>query len=85
MEDENEQRLFVRLEDKDSEDTSNQEIEETDTVGNNVNNNGEEQNTNNYEEDIPEQEEEIIQNRNEDTRVLRDRKKIKRSEKLSAS
>lgn len=48
--DENEQHLFVRLEDKDSEDTSNQEIEETDTVGDNINNNEEEHNTNNYEE-----------------------------------
>lgn len=85
MGDENEQRLFVSLENKDSEDTSNQETEETDTVGDNVNNNGEENNTNNYEEDIPEQEKEIIHHQI-DTRVLRDRKKIKRPDRqLSAS
>lgn len=69
---EEEMRLFVRLDDENSEDVSDQEAEA-----------GERINIDDTDEEEPEKEKEIINNQHEETRILRDRKTIRKPERLS--
>lgn len=66
---EEEMRLFVRLDDENSEDALDQEAEAVEKI--------------NTHEEEPEKEKEITNNQNEETRVLRDRTKIRKPERLS--
>ncbi|KMQ88074.1 retrovirus-related pol polyprotein from transposon tnt 1-94 [Lasius niger] len=66
---EEEMRLFVRLDDENSEDALDQEAEAVERI--------------NTDEEEPEKEKEITNNQNKKTRVLRNRTKIRKPERLS--